>query len=366
MPKPAVKHLYLIPILSKALDILELLQKEDTPMSLEDVYRRTRISKTSIYRILKTFVHRGYLAQLQNGQYRVMSHPRKLCIGFAKQSGEMPFSEAVAQSLQAAADQCGVDLMILDNRYDGQTAVKVAGEFVRKRVDLVIEFQVDQEVAPIIADKIVAAGIPLIAVDIPHPHATYFGVDNFRAGVEAGELLAQNAIERWNGKVDWVIGLDIEAAGPLVQSRITGTFQGIRDKLPDLPAECFVRFDTRGARESARKVMADFLKRHPDDRHILVAAATDMAALGALEAVRQLRRERHIFLAGQNCVPEAIREIRKPGSPWLGSVSHDAASYGPRLIELALAILHGQQVSPYNYVEDKLVTRETLVQQGTA
>lgn len=363
MPKSSTKRLYLIPILSKALDILELLQQEDKPMALEAIYQRTRISKTTVYRILKTFVHRGYLAQSQEGLYRLVSRPRKVRFGFAKQSAEMPFSEAVAASLQVAADQAGVDLVIRDNRYDGATAVKVAEEFIQQRVDLVIEFQIDQQAAPIIADKIAAAGIPLIALDIPHPHATFFGVDNYRVGVEAGELLAQNAIQQWKQKVDWVIGLDIEDAGPLVQSRITGAFQGIRGKLPDLPVESFVRIDTRGIRERSRKAIADFLNRHPRDRHILIAAATDTAALGALEAVRELRREKNVFLAGQDCIPEALEEIRKPGSPWLGSVSHEVTSYGPRLIQLGLSILRGQTVAPYNHVEYKLVTRETLEQE---
>jgi len=306
LPKSSTKRLYLIPILSKALDILELLQQEDKPMALEAIYQRTRISKTTVYRILKTFVHRGYLAQSQGGLYRLVSRPRKVRFGFAKQSAEMPFSEAVAASLQAAADQAGVDLTILDNRYDGATAVKVAEEFIQKRVDLVIEFQIDQQVAPIIADKIAAAGIPLVALDIPHPHATYFGVDNYRVGVEAGELLAEQAMRHWGQKVDWVLGLDIEEAGPLVQSRITGAFQGIRGKLPELPVESYVRMDTRGMRERSRKMIADFLNRHPKDKHILIAAATDTGALGALEAVRELKREKHVFLAGQDCIPEAL------------------------------------------------------------
>lgn len=360
MPKSSTKRLYLIPILSKALDILELIQKEDQPMALEAIYQRTRISKTTVYRILKTFVHRGYLAQSQDGLYRLVSRPRKVRFGFAKQSRDMPFSEQVAASLQMAADQAGVDLVTLDNRYDGTTAIHVAEEFVRNRVDLVIEFQIDQQAAPIIADKIANAGIPLIALDIPHPHATYFGVDNYRVGIEAGELLAAHAIKRWQRKVDWVLGLDIEEAGPLVQSRITGAFQGVRNKLPDLPVESFVRIDSRGMRDRSRKVIAEFLNRHPKDRRILIAAATDTSALGALEAVRELKRERNVFLVGQDCIPEALDEIRKPNSPWLGSVSHEAASYGPRLIQLGLSILRGQTVPPYNHVEHKLVTRETL------
>lgn len=63
MPKPKIKRLYLIPILSKALDVLELLEKTSGPISLEEVYQQTNVSKTSVYRILKTLVHRGYVAQ---------------------------------------------------------------------------------------------------------------------------------------------------------------------------------------------------------------------------------------------------------------------------------------------------------------
>lgn len=360
MPISTTKRLYLVPLLSKALDILELLQREDRPMSLEAIYQRTHISKTTVYRVLKTFVHRGYVAQSQDGQYRLISRPRKVRFGFGKQSGDMPFSEAVTASLQDAAAQAGVDLTILDNCYDAETAVKAAEEFVKNRVDLVIEFQIDQKVAPIIADKIATAGIPLIAIDIPHPHATYFGVDNFRVGMVAGQSLAEHAVANWGGKVNWVLGLDIEDAGPLVQSRITGAFEGIRAQLPDLPVESFVRMDCRGIREKSARLVTDFLNRHPKDRHILVAGATDTSALGALEAARSLKREKHVAIVGQDCIPEVLEEMRRPGSPWVASVSHEAASYGPMLIQLGLSLLQGQTVAPYNFVEHKLVTAESL------
>jgi len=360
LPKSAMKRLYLIPILSKALDVLEILQAEERPLPLEAIYQRASISKTTVYRILKTLVHRGYLAQSQDGLYRLVSRPRKLRFGFGKQSGEMPFSEAVTVSLQEAATQAGVDLLVLDNRYDPATAVAAAEQFVKNRVDLVIEFQVDQAAAPVIADKIALAGIPLIAVDIPHPHATYFGVDNYRVGVEAGELLADYAVRAWGGKLEWVLGLDIEDAGPTVQSRITGAFEGVRSRLPDLPVESFVRIDGRGIREKSARVVSEFLNRHPKDRHILIAAATDTSALGALEAVRTLKREKHVAIVGQDCIEEAIDEMRRPDSPWIGSVSHEASSYGPQLIHLGLSILRGLTVPPYNYVAHKLVTAQAV------
>jgi ribose transport system substrate-binding protein len=359
LPNKTTKRLYLIPILSKALDIMELLQTERAPMSLEAVYQRTRFSKTSVYRILQTLLHRGYVARSGDGLYRLVSLPLKLRFGFAGQSSEMPFSQAVTQSLQTAAASSGVDLMILDNRYDAATALRNAEEFVNSRIDLVIEFQVEQQVAPVIADRIAAAGIPLIAIDIPHPHAIYFGVDNYRVGYDAGQLLADYALTQWRGQMDWALGLDIEEAGPLVQSRITGAFEGIRSKLDSVPPELFVRIDGRGIHEKSYRLVLDFLKRHPKDRHILIAAATDTSALGALQAVQELKHEKHVVIVGQDCIPEAVDEMRKPGSPIIGSVSHEVNEYGPRIIELGLGLLRGRSVPPYNYVTHKMVTSES-------
>jgi ribose transport system substrate-binding protein len=354
------KRLYLIPVLSKALDILEMLQAENQPLTLEAIHRQTKISKTTAYRVLKTFVHRGYLSQSPDGLYRQVSRPKKLRFGYGEMSSELPFSIEVTESLKAAAATVGVDLLVLDNCYDAATALRNAEEFVKNRVDLVIEFQIEQEVTPVIADKIAAAKIPLIAIDIPHPHATYFGVDNYRVGFEAGEVLASHALKTWDGKVDWTLGLDIQEAGLLVQSRITGSFEGVRRGIPDLPVETFVRMDGRGMRDSSRKLVRDFLERHPKDRHILIAAGTDTSALGAVDAVREKKREKHVAIVGQDCIAEAETEMRKPGSPLIGTVSHEASSYGPNLIHLGLAILRGQTVAPYNYVAHKVVTSASL------
>lgn len=364
LTRSAPTRLYLIPVLSKALDILELLQNEKGPLALEAIYQRTSISKTTVYRILKTFLHRGYLAQSQDGLYRLVARPKKARFGFGSQSADMPFSEAVTDSLKAASSSAGVDLIVLDNRYDGSTALHNADEFVRNRVDLVIEFQIDQQVAPVLADKIDAAGIPLIAVDIPHPHATFFGVNNYRVGFEAGECLAQYARQTWAGKVRWALGLDIEEAGPLVQSRVTGAFEAIRSRLPGIPAEFMVRMDGRGLRDKSRQLVLDFLRRHPKDRGILIAAATDTSALGAVQAVRELKREKYVAIVGQDCIPEALEEIASADGPLIGSVSHEAQSYGPRLIHLGLSLLSGHRVAPYNYVEHKLVTGAWSGQRG--
>jgi len=360
LPKAKIKRLYLIPILSKALDVIEQLEQNHAPVTLEDVYQNTQISKTSVYRILKTLVHRGYVAQSQDGQYRLVSRPRRLRFGFAALSGEMPFSVAVTQSVVAAAAASGVELILLDNRYDPDIAIQNAEEFVARQVDLVLEFQVEEAVAPRVAHIFKKAGIPLVAIDVPHPNATYFGVDNFEVGYEAGVLLAQHALVKWKEKVDWVLGVGFAEAGSFVQSRISGAFDGIRERISYIPPERYVQIEGRGMREPSRIAMTRFLSGYNRGERILIATATDSSALGILDAARQLGIEADIAIAGQDCIPEVLDEMRSGKSAIIGSVSHEAESYGPRLIQLGISLMRGYTVPPYNYVHHRVITPETL------
>ena len=52
--------------------------------------------------------------------------------------------------------------------------------------------------------------------------------------------------------------------------------------------------------------------------------------------------------------------MRSGKSAIIGSVSHEADSYGPRLIQLGIALLRGYTVPPYNYVRHRVVTPENL------
>lgn len=369
MAQGKIKRLYLIPILSKALDVLEMLEQQNAAMTLEDVYQRTQISKTSVYRILKTLVHRGYVAHGESGEYRLVSRPKRLRFGLAVQSAELPFSQQVAASVTAAAASSGVELLILDNRFDAESAVRNAEEFVQKRVDLVLEFQAEEHVAPHVAYLFKNAGVPLIAIDVPHPNATYFGVDNFEVGYEAGILLAQHALRKWKGKADWVLGIGLAEAGSFVQSRIAGAFEGIRTRLASqtdwqIPADRFLRLEGRGMRQPSNLAVSEFLAARKRGERFLVAAATDSSALGVLDAARNAGREQDFAIVGQDCIPEVLEEMKSGKSAMVGSISHEAQTYGPRLIQLGITLVRGNSVPPYNYVKHRVVTPESLRTEG--
>ena len=55
-------------------------------------------------------------------------------------------------------------------------------------------------------DKFQQADIPVVAVDIPMVGATFFGVDNYRAGHMAGKALGEWVEGRWQSQIDHPVG----------------------------------------------------------------------------------------------------------------------------------------------------------------
>jgi ribose transport system substrate-binding protein len=107
-------------------------------------------------------------------------------IGYTAQGQASQFSEEVSASLQRAASSEDIELIMVDNRYSAKTAQRNAEVLVRENVDLAIEFQTDELVAAVVAAKYREANIPMIAIDIPHPGATYYGANNYEAGMIGG------------------------------------------------------------------------------------------------------------------------------------------------------------------------------------
>src|SRR5438034_8612933 len=141
-----------------------------------------------VFRLLYTLEKCGMVEKVGENLYQCCVRPwkqRLYRLGYGAQGTEYQFSKEVSLSLQRAAAAEGIELISLDNRYSPRIALRNADLLVREKVDLVIEFQTDENVAPIVAAKYREANIPLIAIDIPHPGATYYGANNYEAGLIA-------------------------------------------------------------------------------------------------------------------------------------------------------------------------------------
>src|SRR5258708_38165443 len=95
------------------------------------------------------------------------------------------------------------------------------------------------------------AEIQLISVEIPHPGAVFYGVDNYNAGVTAGKALAKWIKKSWQGHAGELLLLELEIAGSLPQLRLTGIEAVVSEAVPGIKVG---RMDTGG--DFARAMVA--------------------------------------------------------------------------------------------------------------
>jgi ribose transport system substrate-binding protein len=353
---------YMVESISRACDVLETFRSDGECLRLSEVASRTGLSKATVFRILYTLERRGLLEQDSDRKYRLRIRPlkrHKYRVGYGAQSTEFPFSRAVCESVKRVAIEEGVELLVLDNKYCAQAAIRNADLFVRERVDLVIEFQTDEHCASIISSKLHDAGIPFIAVDIPHPGATYYGANNYRAGLIGGRYLGKWALQHWNGKVDEVLLLTLPVAGALPHSRLTGALAGLREVLPHLSDSQAVFLNGNGQYERSLEVVRKYLRSLKSHR-VLVSTINDPSAMGALHAFEEAGRTNDCAIMGQNASSEARSEIAQSHSRLVGSVAYFPERYGEALIPLAIDIIQGKATPPAIFVKHQLVARENL------
>jgi len=252
-----------------------------------------------------------------------------------------------------------VQLITVDNRYQPKVALRSADYLIRQDVDLAIEFQVDEVVAPDIATKYMEANIPVIAIDVPHPGATYFGANNYQAGLLGGHYLGRWARKHWSGEVDEVLVIELQRAGSLPKARMRGLLAGLSEVLRTPEHYRIVPIDGDGQFQIAMERVRRHL-RESKSKRILVGAANDSSALGALRAFEEAGRAEDCAIVGQNAEPEARAELRSPRSRLIASVAYFPEQYGDRLVRLALDILVRKPVPPAVFTRHQIISPENV------
>ena len=345
----------------RACDIIKSFRREGEELQLADVTGRTRLSRTTAFRLLQSLVHGGLLERTARGVYRCPFPPaagRRYRLGFAAQT-DSEFSRGVSESLHSAATRERVDLIMVNNRYSPKEALRNADLLVKGRVDLVLEFQTYERVAPIIASKFLEARIPVIAIEIPHPGAIYFGANNYQAGLIAGRALGRWAKENWDGDVEQVMLLELPIAGPLPGLRITGIQDGLRAELPHIADSPVLHLDGKGDFDQIFTVVRRSVHRSPR-RRTLVGTVNDMCALAALRAFEEAGAGQLCAVVGQNAIREARNELRRPGTRLIGTVAYFPERYGDELMPLALNLLEHKPVPPATFVKHQLLTPKNV------
>jgi ribose transport system substrate-binding protein len=348
---------YWVPIVARTIDLLDCFRSPSESLTLEEVVKRTGIPHTTAYRILHTLVLRDYLSQ-SGRQYRLSRVRKRPKIGFANLSKHISLAVEIQSSLEAASVKAGVDLFVWDNDRSADKAVENAKEMAETKVDLAVEFQLFEHVAPVISDILSSSGIPLISLVNPHHGTVYFGVNNYRAGYTAGEALADYASTHWSSHVDGLALLESPLAGRTAQSRLVGVLSGLQERLGKLPERAIHHLDGGGDKEKSKAAVAEFLKAKSKKR-ILIVGINDESAIGAVHAVEQSKTKCEVAIVGHGGSPEILEMIADPENPCIGTVSFQAERYGPDLLSFALPIIQGRSASAVHYVPHEFVGKDS-------
>ncbi|HET8825764.1 MAG TPA: substrate-binding domain-containing protein [Terriglobales bacterium] len=353
---------YLVKSVIHSSRILSAFRSAGEALSLKEIAQRSGLPKTMSFRLLYTLEKCGMVEKVGYNLYQSTVRPAKprLCrLGYAAQGTNYQFSREVSASLERAAKEQGIELIALDNRYSAKMAQRNAELLVREKVDLAIEFQTDETIAPIVAAKYRDAGIPMIAIDIPHPGATYYGANNYEAGLIGGKYLGRWVKEHWNSDLDEIVLLELPRAGNLPQMRLTGMLVGINLMLPAAKNCRVTHLDGDGELGPSFEIVRKHI-RHSSSRRVVVGAINDVSAIGALRAFEEAGRAETCAVMGQNASPEGRAELREPHTSFVGSVAFFPERYGPDLVRVSLDILAKKPVPPAVFVDHKLVTPMTV------
>jgi ribose transport system substrate-binding protein len=362
MLKTSSHNRYIVKSLVHASRVLESFQMPGDVLRLRDVVGRTGYNKGMCFRLLYTLHQCGFLDKVGENHYRLASEVRRrrlYRIGYAAQGQHTSFDKEVREGLARSAEREHIELLVVDNRYQPKIALRNADYLIKEQVDLVIEFQTDEMIAPAIAAKYMEANIPFIAIDIPHPGAIYFGANNYQAGLIGGRYIGRWAKRNWEGEPDEILLIELQRAGTLPQARIRGFVAGIGEVIR-IPDTCkMVSIDGDGQFQTALERVRKHL-RQSQARRVLIGAANDSSAMGALRAFEEAGRASDCVVVGQNAEPEARAELRTGRSRLIASVGYFPEKYGDGLLHLAFDILARKAVAPAVFTNHQIITPDNV------
>jgi len=276
-------------------------------------------------------------------------------VAFANLSETEVFTAEVRQSIENAAKRAGtIELLLADNNYDGETALRNVEQFITQQADLVIEYQTDDSYAQRLLHRLRLAHIPVVAIDIPLPGTTYFGVDNYTAGRIGGEAIVQEVMGRWDGHVDRVLALALPRSGPTVAARMQGQIDAVCESLSIAP-EQIMWLDSENVYAMAYRRAREALSTIPSGQRLAVVAINDAVMRGAITALEETGHAGNAVAVSQGADRLALEELQRPGTPLVGAVTFSPETYGDRVIPLALDILTGKKIPPAVYQHHRLI-----------
>lgn len=274
-------------------------------------------------------------------------------VGYANLSDRSNFCKMVRNSIEEQCAARGWELVCVDNNTDAQTAVRNATDLVTLGCDYVIEFNVDESVAPVIMEIFNDAEIPVIAIDIAHPGAIFFGADNARAGELAGETAGEWIKENWNGEVEYVVLITQPDAGESVAPRVGMFPTGLRNVGVTIDDSNIFEIDGKNDSTTQQSLFAAFLQAHPDAKKVAVATIDDTAGNAVYSAAEIAGRADQVVVVSQNATADFVEPMYACNGEtnWIASIGYFPHRYGEWICPIIEDLIAGKEMEENYYID---------------
>jgi ribose transport system substrate-binding protein len=280
--------------------------------------------------------------------------PKKIeKIGLMVQDMSNPFFSAMTKGAEDAAKAIGATVNTQDAQLDLANQNTQIDAFIQQGVNLIVISAVDEAgIEPAIA-RAKEVGVIVIAVDTPAKGADAVIMTN---AVQAGEKSCDYLFQQMGGKGEVLLvdGTPIQT----IIDRINGC-KTVAQKYPDI--RIVGQQASKNDRASGLAVTTDMLTANPDVTGIF--GMNDPSALGAVLAVEQAGKTEQIKVTGVDGSPEAVAELKREGSPFIGTATQNPAEMVRQAVKVAQDMVAGNAPKEKTIlIESVLVTRDNVDQ----
>ena len=270
---------------------------------------------------------------------------------------------------EAAAKAAGYDFTYVDAKMSPEEYLRAIDNAIANNAAGVVTCIPDQTMSQAAVDKLVEAGIPVVAADDALQTtdgtkiAPWVGINAYVIGEANGAWVAEYA--KANNLVNdpecALLILTMDTVSSCVP-RAEGEYAKFTELCPEFDTAKIYKADYDGTTDKGNIAAAAVFTAHPEVTKWLVTGANEEGTIGALRALESAG------LDGESCVVGlgaymAKDEWKKEGDNAMKAAAYfSSLSVGAGSVEVLLQIIDGQEVIMETAVDAVVVTPETYVE----
>ena len=273
-------------------------------------------------------------------------------IGISMQNQINEFTKNLADSMVAACEALGWETMMTDANGDASTQITQIETLMSSDVDGILIVPVDADAIAASIDKIHAAGLPVVVVNM------IVNTDTFDAYVGSNDVNVGEDITNWVADKLGGAGNVVVMEGAYGYSAQAQRTEGIEAGLAANSDLQLLAMNTANwSRDEAMTLMENWLNEYGDQIDAIIAENDEMG-LGAMRAIEAENLDKKIYVAGVDGISDALTAISE--GTYDCTYLQDSQGQGEGAVEVMAKILAGEEYDKELWIPFQAVTAENV------